>query len=192
MKDEPLTYDADVGPDPEGWLSSDEDERIEAVAEYHRSLREPHPATPSPQLHAGIHATVEYQIALGDETPVKATLERLLREGLERHDAIHAIGSVLAEHMWTLMRDEVETPVGTDPSQRYYTALERLDVEAWRTRATRGDETMESEFIEDDVFEEDLPELLAENILAEEERGAGESSAARRERRRKRKRKRRR
>ncbi|NIR31459.1 MAG: DUF1841 family protein [Gammaproteobacteria bacterium] len=138
MDDEPLTYDADVGPDPEAWLSSDEGERIEAVQAYHRRLREPHPETSSPQLHAGIHAAVEYQIALGDETPVKATLERLLREGLERHDAIHAIGSVLAEHLWTVMRGEVETPPGTDPNRPYYEALARLHAEAWLTRDAGG------------------------------------------------------
>lgn len=135
MSDEPLTYDADVGPEPEEWLSSDEGERIEAVREYHRRLREPHPATSSWMAHAGIHAAVEYQIALGDETPVKATLERLLREGLKRHDAIHAIGSVLAEHLWTVMREEVQTPPGTDANQPYYDALARLDVQEWLGRA---------------------------------------------------------
>lgn len=28
-------------------------------------------------------------------------LARLRRDGLSRHDAVHAIGSVLAEHLWT-------------------------------------------------------------------------------------------
>jgi hypothetical protein len=32
---------------------------------------------------------------MGDATAAPATLDRLMREGLDRHDAVHAIGSVL-------------------------------------------------------------------------------------------------
>jgi hypothetical protein len=42
---------------------------------------------------------VEAQIALGDETPASRIAQRLIGEGLDRHDAIHAIGMVLAEHI---------------------------------------------------------------------------------------------
>lgn len=208
MSDEPLTYDADVGPDPEEWASSDEGERIEAVREYHRRLREPHPAPSSWMAHAAIHSVVEHQIALGEETPVKATLERLLQGGLKRYDAIHAIGSVLAEHLWMIMRDDVATP--PDPNEAYYAALESLDAESWRAKARTGDEPIEvdlfeetleaseDEAFEDEVFEdedfEDHEDEVFEKALRdfEREEGARESSAARRERRRKRKKKRRR
>ena len=43
---------------------------------------------------------------MGNETPVAATLDRLMHEGLDRHDAIHAIGSVLAGLMWEMSRSD--------------------------------------------------------------------------------------
>ena len=39
-----------------------------------------------------------------DELPVRRTAQRLMSEGLDRHDAIHAIGSVLAGNIHDLMR----------------------------------------------------------------------------------------
>jgi hypothetical protein len=47
------------------------------------------------RAHAANHVIVENQLAMGDATVVPATLARLMQEGLDRHDAIHAIGSVL-------------------------------------------------------------------------------------------------
>ena len=41
---------------------------------------------PNEKLHAVLHVVIENQIALGDEIP-----------GLDRHEAIHCIASVLAE-----------------------------------------------------------------------------------------------
>jgi hypothetical protein len=83
-------YDASAAPDPEAWLQLDEQERIDLAIEYHRRyhLR----MGQSQKLHGVI---VENQVALGDVTVVPATLARLMREGLDRHDAIHAIGSIL-------------------------------------------------------------------------------------------------
>jgi hypothetical protein len=49
---------------------------------------------PNAQLHAVIHVVVENQLALGEEVVVE-TLARLQREGLGRHDGVHAIGSFL-------------------------------------------------------------------------------------------------
>jgi len=46
-------------------------------------------------MHGVAHVIVENQIAAGDSTVEPVTLARLMREGLDRHDAIHAIGSVL-------------------------------------------------------------------------------------------------
>ncbi|MGY4511289.1 hypothetical protein [Bradyrhizobium sp. USDA 3650] len=45
-------------------------------------------------MHAVIHAVVESQIA-DRELPVRAAAQRLMSEGLDRHEAIHAIRSVL-------------------------------------------------------------------------------------------------
>jgi hypothetical protein len=120
-------YDPLQPPDPKEWSARDEQERIRLAEQYHRraGIR-----LPNLTAHAVIHAVIETQITLGDELPVRRTLERLISEGLDRHDAIHAIGSVLAMHMHDLVsrRDAVSK---ADPNDAYYAALERLTAEEW-------------------------------------------------------------
>jgi hypothetical protein len=119
-------YDPLEAPAPEEWLALDEQERIDLARDYHRSagIRVPNAAA-----HAAVHAIVETQIALGDETPACRTLRRLMDEGLDRHDAIHAIGSVLVGFMRDLM---IAPKSDTDPNAPYFTALEHLTAEGWR------------------------------------------------------------
>jgi|SRR5712692_9939735 len=123
-------YDPSVDPDPSEWLELSEGERIELVAEYHRAAGG---SVPNPTLHAAIHTTVETQIAMGEELPVHHTLMRLMTEGLERHDAIHAIGSVLAETMYDMLRETEK--VGEEPNAAYFSALDRLSAKGWRRSA---------------------------------------------------------
>jgi len=76
-----------------------------------------------------IHAVVETQIALGDELSAAQTLDRLLEERLDRHDAIQAIGSVLAEHLHSaLVGIKTGGDLGTGPRTR----LDELSAESWR------------------------------------------------------------
>ncbi len=86
-------YDPERAPDPEWWLSLDESERMDLAQESQHEDEQ----LPSPRSHAAIHLVIENQVAMGDEIPVAATLQRLLAEGLGRHDAVHAIGSVLSK-----------------------------------------------------------------------------------------------
>src|SRR5262245_58062289 len=119
-------YDPDTSPTPTEWLQTDEGERIELVSAYHRRKKV---KLPNSRLHAVVHVVVENQIALGEETVVN-TLARLRAEGLSRHDALHAIGSVLAENMYELMQED---PGATDePYRRYLERLQRLTAENWR------------------------------------------------------------
>ena len=76
-----------------------------------------------------MHVMVENQTALGDDIPVQRAMQRLMDEGLDRHAAIHAIGSVLAEHMLDLTQ---QSATDADPNQRYFAALEHLTAEGWR------------------------------------------------------------
>jgi len=89
-------YDPLKAPDPQGWLSLDEQQRISLAQDYHRRARI---RLPNETVHAVVHAIVENQIALGDETPVRRTVQRLLSEGRDRHEAIHAVGMILMEHL---------------------------------------------------------------------------------------------
>jgi hypothetical protein len=122
-------YDPDVAPDPGEWLELDEDERNLRVEYYHR--REGTDLEDERlRVHAIFHSVVETQIAEDDASMVGRTLKRLMAEGLDRHDAIHAIGSVLAELLNDAFRRS--EPFSND---EYCTALDRLTAESWRALA---------------------------------------------------------
>jgi len=118
-----MDYDPDRSPDAKNRLGSDEGERITLVSDYHRRQ-----SISAPDLHAVIHVVVENQLALGDAVVV-ATLGRLVAEGLSRHDAIHAIGSVLAEYLYELLRD---APGPENPIYAVYLdRLNKFSAKAW-------------------------------------------------------------
>jgi len=119
-------YDPDTPVRGSDWLQIDEDERIALVSSYHRRKKI---RLPNPQLHYVIHVVVENQLALGEEIVV-TTLARLQAEGLGRHDAIHAIGSVLATDLYELMREGSAT--NDDTYVRYLEHLEKLSAKNWR------------------------------------------------------------
>jgi hypothetical protein len=122
-------YDPDRSPDPEWWLALDEHERMHLVEEYHRKARV---RLPNARVHAAMHMIVENQVALGSEIPVAATLARLMQQGLDRHEALHSIGSVLAAHMHSLFQDEL--PPHDDPNVAYFAELAQLTPQSWRMR----------------------------------------------------------
>jgi Domain of unknown function (DUF1841) len=124
-----LRYDPHRQPDPDAWLALDESERIEAVKEYHRRARV---RLPNENLHATTHVIVENQVALGESYPVQSVLVRLMQEGLDRHDAIHAIGLVLAERLFDALKEGGEA---VDLNAEYLEKLNRLTAESWRKRA---------------------------------------------------------
>ncbi len=120
-------YDPLKPPDPEEWRSLDEQERIQLVENFHRRART---RLPNAKMHAVIHAIVENQIALGDETPVERTVQRLMSEGLDRHDSIHAVSSVLIHHITDLLGQPVAES-GAERNRPYYAALEQLTAKRW-------------------------------------------------------------
>ena len=120
------SYDPDTSRPSADWLQLDEGERLERVSTYHRRKKID---LPNAQLHAVIHVVIENQLALG-ETVVIETLARLQSEGLSRHDALHAIGSVLASDLYELMQDGSEA-TGVAYSQ-YLARLRKLTAKDWR------------------------------------------------------------
>ena len=119
-------YDPNVAPSAADWLTLDEDERMERVSSYHRRKKV---TLPNTELHAVIHVVVENQLAMG-EGVVIATLARLQAEGLDRHDALHAIGSVLSGYIYDLMREESDAK--DVAYARYLERLETLSASSWR------------------------------------------------------------
>jgi hypothetical protein len=116
-------YDPSQTPDPVEWLALDEQERTLLVEQYHRKARV---KLPNIAVHATIHAAVENQLAANDE-PVVRALDRLIRQGLSRHDAIHAIGSVVATQIY----DALNSKEPKDLNASYYAAIERLSAKKW-------------------------------------------------------------
>ena len=112
-------YDPEYVPNPEQWLALDEQVRIGLAEEYHRAK---HIKLPNAKAHAAFHAIVENQIAENLECVVRA-MARLTAEGLSRHESIHAIASVLAEHI-----HELFTTTGDEKHSTaiYSAAVERL------------------------------------------------------------------
>jgi hypothetical protein len=103
----PYNYDASTTPDESEWRELDELDKILAVDIYHREER-PHPLAQAAHHHAVIHVAVEEQILTGDPPQIGEALKRLMDEGLSRHEAIHAIGSILYEIVSGLINDEQE------------------------------------------------------------------------------------
>ena len=124
-------YDASTAPDPEAWLQLDEQARIDLAIAYHRWYHLP--MGQSPKLHGVVHVIVENQVALGDATAVPATLARLMREGLDRHDAIHAIGSVLIGIIFDVTTKKVDA--GVNINARYGRELAALTAASWLAQA---------------------------------------------------------
>jgi Domain of unknown function (DUF1841) len=117
-----VSYDPSTQPRALDWLALDEQERIAQVLAYHQRAKVP---LPNARVHAAMHVAVENQLA--EEYPAAvATLERLVIEGLQRHEAIHAIASVLARQMHELL----QTRKLFDPAL-YERELNALSARSW-------------------------------------------------------------
>jgi hypothetical protein len=86
----------------------------------------------NPILHVTIHQTIENQLAAKDLPVVHETLERLMRSGLSRHEAIHAIGSVLSVEIWEILKEECPFD-----EERYERGLRQLDAREWAPARSR-------------------------------------------------------
>ena len=124
-----MRYDASEAPDPEQWLELDESDRLDLVKRYHICAKLP--VGENERLHAAVHVIVENQAAMGDATVVPATLARLMREGLDRHDAIHAIGSVLLGIFFDVAKDPSKQ---IDINAAYGRELGELTAASWRSQ----------------------------------------------------------
>jgi hypothetical protein len=123
-----MRYDADKQPDPDTWLELDEAERIDLVIDYHRRTGV---QLENPEPHAIAHVVVENQVALGDATPVPETLDRLMDEGLDRHDAVHAIGSIFMSIAFDTVHEGNDAG---DVNTKYNQELAALTAAGWRSQ----------------------------------------------------------
>ena len=119
-------YDPSTKLNPEDWLALDEYERTLLVQDFH-DAEESDLDEKGKEMHALIHVIVENQIAMEIE-PVPETANKLTRQGLDRHEAIHAIGAVLSEDIFDLMKGNI----AEFSPKKYRRKLEKLTVKSWK------------------------------------------------------------
>ncbi len=122
-------YDPEIQPNAEAWLELDEQERISLAERFHRRAKID---VPNVKAHAVFHAIVENQFALGVESVVRA-IPRLMKQGLSRHDAVHAIASVLADQLYEQANAKTEDTAEVVQA-RYDSAVERLTAKEWHAK----------------------------------------------------------
>jgi len=118
-------YKASIAPNPAEWLSLDEQLRLDLVVDY-VNKNENNIEEPAKRIHASIHVIVENQLALESE-PTPKTYSRLRKQGLSRHEAIHAIGAVISEDMFEIMRGNKDQAF-----EKYKGRLEKLTAKRWK------------------------------------------------------------
>lgn len=127
-------YDPNKAPDPPEWQALSDVERIRLTRNFHQAARI---KSKSLKLHAAIHVAVEDQIAMG-YGPTCRTMARLQAEGLNRHEANHAIGSVLSQFSAELSNPKSESQ--SNFNLRMNAAIESLTAAKWKSRSNSEDE----------------------------------------------------
>jgi len=118
-------YDALIEPESEKWLKLSEENRIAIIESYVRN----HEKTIEEEaflLHSSIHMVVENQLAENIES-TKEAYNRLLRQGLNRHEAIHAIGAVVTEDIYDMLKNKK-----TFNHEKYKNRLRKLTAKKWK------------------------------------------------------------
>lgn len=117
-------YNPNRAPVPAKWLALDEQVRIGLAETFHREAKV---KLPNRHIHAVFHAIIENQIAENLPSVVQA-MARLTAEGLTRHDALHAIGSVLVHYLSELHQGD--SPGATGHGD-YNSAIDQLTAASW-------------------------------------------------------------
>lgn len=100
------TYNPDRSLDPSAWLALDEAKRIELVQNYHENSE--HELTDDAlRAHCSLHVIVENQLAMGVKY-IPETITKLSRQGLQRHEAIHAIGAIILDDVLALLKGDIQ------------------------------------------------------------------------------------
>ena len=90
-------YNPSIPPKSDVWLELDEQNRLDLINDFVENY-EQDIEKEARDIHAAIHMIIENQLALRVELTTE-TYNRLKRQGLDRHQTIHAIGAVIFEVM---------------------------------------------------------------------------------------------
>ena len=122
-------YNPEKNINPTTWLALDETERLELIEHYVYSDEEGIDDNVA-SIHSTAHCIVENQLALDVKETVDA-YKRLIRQGLKRHDTIHALAAVIFEGVNESMSEVREGEVAPDMTIRYKSRLRKLTAKRW-------------------------------------------------------------
>lgn len=131
-----MKYDPATRVDPGWWTSLGAEERVSLVEAAHVVPEAWHHVIHESRPHALLHVIAENLVARGDDIPVHAALQRLVRQGLSRHDAIHALASVCSEHARAIGSGRAE-PDAPPPAGQIKAAA-AMTAAKWRGQAIDG------------------------------------------------------
>ena len=101
-------YNPSIPPKADDWLELDEQYRLDLINNFVKNY-EQEIEKEAMRIHSAIHMIVENQLALNVDLTAE-TYNRLKRQGLDRHQIIHAIGAVISEDIFELMNGNKENP----------------------------------------------------------------------------------
>jgi hypothetical protein len=65
-----------------------------------------HPGDEDPFYHVVVHSILEQQAEMNSPEEVGDALQHLLKKGASRHEAVHAMGVILADEMFEMLRNQ--------------------------------------------------------------------------------------
>ena len=109
------------------WLVLDDDQRKLLVSDFHESTEEEFQDDSALTMHSYMHVVVENQIATNVDL-VSETVTKLVRQGLSRHEAIHAISAIIVEYIFEMLNGSKSEFC----PKKYRRKLEKITAKRWR------------------------------------------------------------
>jgi len=85
----------------------------------------------NPRLHIAVEAIIQRQLAKADPPEVRDAYQKLIDDGLDPHEARHAIGRILIETIWLIQHNKLST----EPNHYYRNQLAELKRQKLRHKA---------------------------------------------------------
>ncbi|MBO9494277.1 hypothetical protein J7438_09290 [Thalassotalea sp. G20_0] len=108
------------------WLVLDDEQRKILVSNFHESIEE-FQDDGALTMHSYMHVVVENQIAKNVDL-VSETVTKLVRQGLSRHEALHAISAIIVEDIFDMLKDTKSEFC----LKKYRRKLEKITAKRWR------------------------------------------------------------
>ncbi len=119
------TYNPNTSIDAESWLALDEEARMALVYAFHSGL-DLDMTEDALRVHASLHVIIENQLAMGVEL-IPETFAKLKRQGLKRHEIIHAIGAIISEDIFNIASGVIDE----FSPKKYRRKLEKITAKRW-------------------------------------------------------------